>query len=90
MPVMKRIPTVIPHYASFKAALESTCHAWCREQGYSDPFCRNGVWWAFPPNGVIPLPINSVMPADWRRTVRIGSLTLDLLPDGSLAPGQST
>ncbi|MBF2050103.1 MAG: ABC transporter substrate-binding protein [Elainella sp. C42_A2020_010] len=29
--------------------------------GYGDPFCRNGEWWAFPPNGVMPVRIRDVL-----------------------------
>lgn len=80
-------PDAIPCYPNFRTALQATCQAWCHEQGYSDPFRHNGMWWAFPPNGVIPLPIKDVMAADWQLTVRIGRLTLTLLPNGTLATG---
>ncbi len=29
---------------------------WCTTNGYTDPFLQEGCWWAFPPNGVMPLP----------------------------------
>jgi hypothetical protein len=31
--------------------------AWLTEHGYSDAFQNDGQWWAFPPNGVIPVPL---------------------------------
>ncbi|UFP92999.1 hypothetical protein [Gloeobacter morelensis] len=38
---------------------------WCRQNGYSDPCwvdepdqILGGRWWAFPPHGVMPLPID--------------------------------
>ncbi|MEL6139827.1 MAG: hypothetical protein AAFR42_20785 [Cyanobacteria bacterium J06628_6] len=77
----------VPCYSTFKAALQATCHAWCHEQGYTDPFCQDGVWWAFPPGGVIPVRVKDVMAPDWQRSVRIGALTLDLLANGALASG---
>lgn len=30
---------------------------WCTTNGYTDPFLQEGCWWAFPPNGVMPLPL---------------------------------
>ncbi|NJR65348.1 MAG: hypothetical protein HC772_08595 [Leptolyngbyaceae cyanobacterium CRU_2_3] len=31
---------------------------WCAENGWSEPFAqRRNEYWAFPPNGVMPLPI---------------------------------
>ena len=67
------------------SAIRGVCHAWCEEQGYSDPFCLNGEWWAFPPNGVIPVQIKTVMGEGCQRSVQIGPLQLALFPDGSLA-----
>lgn len=34
-----------------------TAEDWCLENGYTDPFFQEGRWWAFPINGVIPVPI---------------------------------
>ncbi len=31
--------------------------AWLIANGYTDPFRNEGQWWAFPPNGVMPVPI---------------------------------
>jgi hypothetical protein len=30
---------------------------WCRDNGWTDWFIERSSYWAFPPNGVIPLPI---------------------------------
>ncbi|MEM9091459.1 MAG: hypothetical protein AAGC93_22305 [Cyanobacteria bacterium P01_F01_bin.53] len=74
----------LPSYASFADAIRGTCNDWCNAQGYSSPFCKNGEWWAFPPNGVMPVQIKTVMDKTSHRLVKIGSLTLALFPDGSL------
>ncbi|MEM9907427.1 MAG: hypothetical protein AAF921_20635 [Cyanobacteria bacterium P01_D01_bin.44] len=75
----------IPHYSSLGSAIQGVCQAWCDQYGYSDPFCRNGEWWAFPPGGVMPVRVRTVMSAGSQRWVQVGPLTLILLPDGSLA-----
>ena len=68
----------VPNFADLGSAIRGVCNAWCEEQGYTDPFCRNGEWWAYPPNGV--------MGSHCQRPVRLGPLTLFLYPDGSVAP----
>ncbi|MDB9527634.1 hypothetical protein PN498_16680 [Oscillatoria sp. CS-180] len=75
----------IPQYPNLAAATRSVCQQWCEAYGYSDPFCRNGEWWAFPPHSVMPVSIKTVMAADCRYPVAIGSLTLTIRPDGSFA-----
>lgn len=30
---------------------------WCQDNGWTDLFCESRAYWAFPPNGVMPLPI---------------------------------
>ena len=30
---------------------------WCEDNGWTDLFLESRVYWAFPPNGVMPLPI---------------------------------
>jgi len=30
---------------------------YCKESGYTDPFLEGRMWWAFPPNGVMPVPL---------------------------------
>lgn len=35
---------------------------WCEGSGYTDPFHQEGRWWAFPPNGVMPVAIDSLIP----------------------------
>ena len=74
----------IPHYRDLGSAIRGVCQTWCDEHGYSDPFCRNGEWWAFSPSGVMPVKIKTVMAKDCQRTIQISSLTLTLFPDGSL------
>ena len=78
----------IPQYPDLGSAIQGVCQAWCEENGYSNPFCRNGEWWAFPPHGVMPVQIKAVMGHDKQQLVKIGPLTLALLPDGSLAKGR--
>lgn len=76
---------VIPHYSDLRSAMYGVCQAWCDQYGYSDPFCRNAEWWAFPPGGVMPVQIKTIMGEGCQRLIQIGPLTLALLPDGSLA-----
>jgi len=72
-------------YSTLSEAIYDICHSWCESHGYSDPFCRNGEWWAFPPSGVMPIQIQSVLDEGSKRTVKIGALELTLFPDGTLA-----
>jgi hypothetical protein len=44
---------------SFALSIEQ----WCAENGYTDLFCQEGEWWAFPPNGVMPVQVRRVMRA---------------------------
>ncbi|MEO0405792.1 MAG: hypothetical protein AAF289_00425 [Cyanobacteria bacterium P01_A01_bin.135] len=74
----------ISEYPNLGAAIRGTCEAWCHVQGYSDPFCRNGEWWAFPPGGVMPVQIKTVMDPRCHHPVKIGPLSLALSPDGSV------
>ncbi len=74
-------------YPDLATAIDAICQDWCQRYGYTDPFCRNGEWWAFPPNGVMPVRIRDVLTeedlqAHW---VQIGHVSLALLPDGSFA-----
>lgn len=75
----------MPQYPDLATALEGICRTWCEAHGYSEPFCRNGEWWAFPPAGVMPVKIKDVMGHDSQQQIRIGTLMLTLWPDGSLA-----
>ncbi|MEM6715391.1 MAG: hypothetical protein AAF827_09740 [Cyanobacteria bacterium P01_D01_bin.6] len=75
----------IPRYADLRSAIDDICQAWCQANGYTDPFCRNGEWWAFPPHSVMPVQIKTVMGADCYYPVKIGPLTLTIWPDGTLA-----
>ena len=74
----------IPIYPDLGSAIRGVCQRWCKESGYSDPFCRDGEWWAFPPNGVMPVRINAVMGDTCQCLVQIGPLMLALFPDGSI------
>ena len=74
----------VPTYSSLGQAIRGVCMTWCEENGYSEPFCRDGEWWAFPPNGVMPIRIKTVIDKDCQCLVRIGPALLMLLPDGSV------
>ncbi|MEM6452123.1 MAG: hypothetical protein AAF703_17645 [Cyanobacteria bacterium P01_D01_bin.105] len=73
------------HYPNLGAAIQGVCQAWCQAHDYTDPFCRDGEWWAFPPHGVMPVRIKAVMGNTLPYVVVIEPLTLKLFPDGSLA-----
>ena len=75
----------ISHYPNLGAAIRGGCQTWCQAHGYSDPFYRDGEWWAFPPQGVMPVQIKTVMGTTLPYCVQIERVTLQLLPDGSLA-----
>ncbi len=77
----------ISHYPNLGAAMQGVCQTWCQTHGYSDPFCRDGEWWAFPPQGVMPVRIKTVMGNTLPYCVQIERVTLRLFPDGSLATG---
>lgn len=81
--------TVMRQYATLGDAIYDVCQAWCKSHGYSDPFCRNGEWWAFPPSGVIPIQIKSVLDDGSEQVVKIGSLELTLFPDGTVSSAPS-
>lgn len=78
---------MMPQYPDLGSAIRSVCNDWCRAHGYHEPFCRNGEWWAFPPGGILPVQIKTVMGAGCSQRVKIDCLTLSLLPDGSLSSG---
>ncbi|MGF1523430.1 MAG: hypothetical protein ACFBSF_14035 [Leptolyngbyaceae cyanobacterium] len=75
------------HYPDLGTAIRGICYAWCDANGYRDPFCRNGEWWAFPSGGVMPIQIKTVMQEADQQPVKIGPVTLILFPDGSLSGG---
>ncbi|MEO0986745.1 MAG: hypothetical protein AAFY20_14500 [Cyanobacteria bacterium J06639_14] len=74
----------IKRYPNLGSAIRGVCDAWCKANGYCDPFCRNGEWWAFPPSSVMPVRIKTVMREDDQQWVSIGSVRLIIFPDGSL------
>jgi hypothetical protein len=75
----------VAQYPDLRSAIQETCFTWCDAHGYSDPFCRNGEWWAFPPQSVMPVRIKTVMGMACQYPVKIGPVTLTIYPDGSLA-----
>ena len=38
---------------------------YCNNHGYTDPEFIEGQWWAFPPNGVMSVPIPRPQPTDY-------------------------
>ena len=76
-------------YPNLSAAIEAVCQKWCQQNGYTEPFCRNGEYWAFPPNGVIPVKIRDIIQREKPEAelVRISHVSFWLLPDGSLQKG---
>lgn len=74
-----------PQYSSLSEAIDCLCKQWCDSSGYSDPFLKDGEWWAFPPKGVIPVKVKAVMGETSQREVKVDSLRMMLFPDGSLA-----
>jgi hypothetical protein len=74
----------VSQYPDLRTAIQETCRIWCEAHGYSEPFCRQGEWWAFPPQGVMPVRIKTVMGIACRYSVKIGPVRLSVYPDGSL------
>jgi hypothetical protein len=74
----------VSQYPDLGSAIQDTCRIWCDAHGYSDPFCRQGEWWAFPPQGVMPVRIKTVMGVACQYPVKIGRVRLTVYPDGSL------
>ncbi|MGD1913414.1 MAG: hypothetical protein ACFB2X_21995 [Rivularia sp. (in: cyanobacteria)] len=75
-------------YPDLATAINHICQQWCQENGYTEPFYRNGELWAFPPNGVMPVKIKDVMDKQDSKQVWIGRVCLFILPDGSVAKVQ--
>ncbi len=79
-------------YSNLKAAAAAVCQRWCEQQGYTDRFYQSGSWWAFPPNGVIPVKIHEVIDIEHTKAQRVKikyhstALSIALLPDGCIAP----
>ena len=75
------------HYPNLATAIYDVCQQWCQQNGYSDLFCRNGQWWAFPPNAVMPVCLrDAITPEEkYHQEVTIGRVSVILLPDGSFA-----
>ena len=77
-------------YPDLNAAIKAVCEKWCQQNGYTEPFCHNGEYWAFPPDGVIPIKIRNAIRVDKveAELVRVGRVYFWLLPDGSLQKGK--
>lgn len=79
-------------YASYKDAAGAVCQRWCEQNGYSDRFYQNGSWWAYPPNGAIPVRIHEILDLEQTKAYRVRvkhystALSIALLPDGCIAP----
>lgn len=75
----------IANYANLADAIRGVCQQWCKQNGYSDLFCRNGEWWAFPPHGVMPVCLKEAIPPEdkYSQEVKIGRVLIALTPDGS-------
>ena len=52
-----------PTYPNLANAVRGVCEHWCQTNGYSDAFLRNGEWWAFPANSVMPVCLKDVIPS---------------------------
>ncbi|MEM7552939.1 MAG: hypothetical protein AAF378_02375 [Cyanobacteria bacterium P01_A01_bin.84] len=74
-------------YPDLATAINDICQQWCRENGYTEPFYRNGEIWAFPPDGVIPTKIKDVTNQEDSKQVWIDCVSLFILPDGSIRKG---
>lgn len=72
-------------YPDLAAAIKDVCQKWCEENGYTEPFYRNGELWAFPPNGVMAIKIKDAIDKQDSKQVWIGQVSLFILPDGSVA-----
>ncbi|MEO0924354.1 MAG: hypothetical protein AAFY63_00625 [Cyanobacteria bacterium J06643_13] len=79
-------------YPNLRDAEGAVCQRWCEQQGYSDRFYQDGSWWAFAPNGVIPVKIHDIIDLQqtFAQRVRVKHysifLSIALLPDGCIAP----
>ena len=72
-------------YSNLASAIRGVCEQWCQINGYSDLFIRNGEYWAFPPNGVMPVCLKEAISSKdkYGREVKIGRVSIMLMPDGS-------
>ena len=79
-------------YPNLKAAAAAVCSKWCQQHDYTNHFYSNGSWWAFPPQGVMPVKIHDVIDLEKTKARRVQikhysiSLSVALLPDGCIAP----
>lgn len=79
-------------YPNLEAAAAAVCSQWCQQHGYTDCFYLSGSWWAFPPQGVMPVKIHDVIDLEQTKASRVQieyysiSLSIALLPDGCIAP----
>ena len=79
-------------YPDLKAAAAAVCQKWCQQHGYCDSFYLDGSWWAYPPQGVIPVKIRDIIDRQQTIAQRVQIkyysifLSIALLPDGCIAP----
>jgi hypothetical protein len=79
-------------YPNLEAAAAAVCSKWFQQQGYTGHFYSSGSWWAFPPQGVMPVRIHDVIDLEETKARRVQieyysiSLSIALLPDGCIAP----
>lgn len=79
-------------YPDLRAAAAAVCRKWCQQHGYTDSFYLDGSWWAYPPQGVMPVKIRDIINRQQTIAQRVQiqyysiSLSIALLPDGCIAP----
>ncbi|MEO1341284.1 MAG: hypothetical protein AAFV28_09115 [Cyanobacteria bacterium J06635_13] len=76
-------------YSNLANAIRGVCEQWCEINGYSDLFIRNGEYWAFPPNSVMPVCLKEAIAPEEKHAmeVKIDRVSIMLLPDGSFHTG---
>jgi len=42
---------------------------WCKQHGYTEPVLLDDQWWAFPPGGVIPVCLTSLIYEDLKAKI---------------------
>lgn len=55
------LPSRCRYDTGFLVDTKTRIHQWCEEHGYTDPFFQEGRWWGFPPSGVMPIRLDSVI-----------------------------
>jgi hypothetical protein len=52
------MPYLMDYMNPIKFEIECDINECCIAHSYTDPFCDNGIWWAFPPHAVMAVPIH--------------------------------